>query len=161
MLVKGKFALTWGANTLEDVEEVEVGYEQRSDEYDTVQHNVREVDGPIKASVTLTLLATDIASLAAILPQYYVAEGETMSTGETVDCSMGAIDVVNTCEADTFNDLDIESCQPQQVFRLVNARTKIDSIMNEKSVRKIKVKFIGEPGNDEASVQFFNTGCLS
>jgi len=161
-LVKGSFALTWGSNTLEDIEEIEIGYEQSSDEFTTVQHSTYEVDGPIKASVTLTLLASDVASLAAILPDHYVAQGSTMSTGETVDSSVGAIDIVASCDQSTYNDLEIESCDnPGQVLRLVNARTKLDSVENDAVLRKVKVKFVGESGQGVAPVQFFISGGIS
>lgn len=161
-LVTGKFTLTWGNNTLEDIEEIEVGYEQASEDYSTVQHYTYEVDGAIKATVNLTLLATDIPSLAAVLPQYFVANGETMSTGETVDSSVGAIDVVPTCAGTTYNDLEIVSCDtPGQVLRLVNARTKIESIENDAMIRKVIVKFVGEAPEGQAPIQFFLSGGIS
>jgi hypothetical protein len=161
-LVKGPFELTWGANTLTDIEEIEVSYEPASEDYTTVQHSTYEVDGPVKAGVTLTLLGTDIASLAAVLPQHFVAQGGTMSTGETVDSSVGAIDVVPTCDDTVNNDLEILSCGVDgQVLRLVNARTRIESIENDATLRKVMVKFIGESAGGVAPVQFFVTGGIS
>lgn len=163
-LVRGPFDITWGANTLESVEEIEVEYEQDSEDYQTVQHQTFELDGAIKSTVTLTLLATNVAALAAVLPQYHVANSEVLSTGETVSDTDGAIDVVavNCDESPVYSDLDIVACgNPGEVFRLVNARSKIDSIEFDDKVRKVMVKFVGEPGSGEANVQFFKEGTIS
>lgn len=164
MLVRGKFDLEWGANTLTDIEEIEVEYEQDSEDYTTVQHQTYELDGPIKASVTLTLLSTDVAALAAVLPQYHIANGEILSTGETVNDANGAIDVSGlSCDTTpVYHDLDIISCgNPGQVFRLINARTKLESIEFDDKIRKVMVKFIGEPVPGEGVVQFFKEGTIA
>lgn len=163
-LVRGPWDITWGANTLTNVEEIEVEFEQDSEDYTTVQHQTYELDGPIKAGVTLTFLSTDVAALAAVLPQYHVADGEQMSTGETVNDDDGAIDVAAaSCdESPVYNDLDIVSCgNPGQVFRLVNARTRIDSIEFDDKIRKVMVRFLGEPASGEANVQFFKEGTVT
>lgn len=163
-LAKGPFDLEWGANTLLDIESIETEFEQDSEDYTTVQHNTYQVDGPIKATATLTFLATDIASLAAVLPQYHVANGQEMSTGEIVNDADGAIDVkAAACDENpVYNDLTITSCaNPGQVYRLVNARTKIDSVEFDDKIRKVSVQFIGEPASGEANIQFFKEGTLS
>ena len=163
-LVRGPFDLQWGDNTLLNIEEISVDYEQDSEDYTTVQHSTFELDGPIKSTVTLTLLASDVAALSVVLPQYHVANGTVMSTGETVDNAYGAIDVVaSDCDSsDVYNNLDVISCaNPGQVFRLVNSRTKLDSIEFDDKVRKIMVKFIGEPDTAEGNVQFFKEGTIS
>lgn len=163
-LVRGPWDITWGANTLTSVEEIEVEFEQDSEDYTTVQHQTFELDGPIKAGVSLTFLSTDVAALAAVLPQYHVANGEVLSTGETVSHADGAVDVAAlACDEDpVYNDLDIASCgNPSQVFRLVNARTRIDSIEFDDKIRKVVVRFIGEPASGEANVQFFREGTIA
>lgn len=163
-LVKGPFDLEWGGNTLTNVEEISVDFEQDSEDYSTVQHNTYQVDGPIKASVTLTFLASDVAALAVVLPQYHVANGGVLSTGETVSEANGAIDIkAAACGANpVYNDLDIVSCaNPGQVARLVNARTKVDSIEFDDKLRKIMVQFVGEPAQGEASMQFFTEGTIA
>lgn len=163
-LVRGPFDLTWGGNTLTDIEEIKTDYSQDTKDYTTVEHQTYQLDGPIKATVTLTLLASDVSALAAVLPQYHVATGGTLSTGEHVTGTDGAIDVVAACAAlgDIYNDLDIVSCaNPGEVFRLVNARTKIDSIEFDDKVRKVMVQFIGEPDQGIANVQFFKEGTIS
>lgn len=163
-LVRGPFDLKWGGNTLLNIEEVSVDYDQDSEDYTTVQHQTYELDGPIKASVTLTLLASDVAALSVVLPQFHVANGGTMSTGETVANAYGAIDVVALdCDnTDVYNDLDVISCaNPGEVFRLVNARTRIDSIEFDDKVRKVMVKFVGEPAQGDGNVQFFKEGTIN
>jgi hypothetical protein len=161
-LVKGPWELEWGANPIVQVEEIEVDFTVDSEDYTTVQHQTYELDGSVKASVMLTLLATDITALAVVLPDYFVAMGGTMSSGETVEDEDGAIDYVATCDTPTNNDLDISSCaDPAQVFRIKNARTKIDSISFDDKVRKVVVKFVGEAEPGDATIQFFPAGGLS
>lgn len=163
-LVKGNFEIKWGANSLLDISEISTDYSQNSNDYETVQGATYTVEGAIKASVTLTLLKSDVASLAVVLPQYFVANGETLSTGETVNSTDGAIDVkAAACDAaPIYNDLDVISCgEPGDVFRLKNARTVIDSLdFADNSVRTIGIKFVGEPVSGTANIQFFKEGAL-
>lgn len=164
MLIRGPFTLKWGDNTIEDIEEIDVSYERSSDDFETVQGKTYEIDGPDKVTVILTLLASDIPALAAVLPQNFVANGGTMSTGETVDNADGAIDVApQACsESIVYNNLDIESCaNPANVFRVVNARTKMEGVEIDNKVQKVMVKFVGEADGNEASVQFFREGTIS
>jgi hypothetical protein len=164
MLVRGPFNLKWGENQIEDVEEVSIEHEVDSEDFQTIQGQTIEVDGAYKVSATITLLASDIAALAALLPQYYVANGETMSTGETVENADGAIDVkAASCdESIVFNNLDISSCgDPANVLRLVNCRTKIDGIEIDNKLQKVMIKFVGESDANEATVQFFIDGTLN
>lgn len=163
-LVRGPFDLTWGGNTLANIEEIDVEYEVDTEDYQTVQHQTFELDGAHKAAVTLTLLASDVPALAVVLPQFHVGNGEELSTGETVNDADGAIDVAAaSCDDDpVYNDLFISSCgNPSQVFRLVNARTRIDSVEFDDKVRKVMVKFLGEPESGEASIQFFKEGTVT
>lgn len=158
-LVKGPFDLKWGLNTLVDVSEISLEFEQDSNDYTTVDNRKYTIDGAINASVTLTFLASDVASMAAVLPQYYKEQGENLSTGELVTGVDGAIDVVAaSCDADpVYNDLEVIACGSNaQTFRLTNARTKIDSMeFADNAVRTVTIAFIGEPGAGVANVQFF------
>lgn len=158
-LVKGPFDLKWGSNTLVDVSEISLEYEQESNDYTTVDNRRYTIDGAINASVNITFLGSDVAALAAVLPQYHVAQGGTLSTDESVTGVNGAIDVVAaSCDSDpVYNDLEITACGTNgQVFRLVNARTKIDSMeFADNAVRTVTVAFIGEPAAGNANVQFF------
>lgn len=160
--IKGPYDLDWGNNTLADVSEIDVNWDQDSEEYATVQHNRFEVDGGILVRITITLLKSDIPALAAVLPQYYVANGEELSTGETVDSSLGAIDVVPNCDDEIRHNLDITSCgNPGQTMRLVNARTRINGVDNPDKLRTVMVEFIGEAEGGVGVVQWFMQGSIS
>lgn len=159
-LVRGPFDLKWGVNTLVDVSEISLDYAQDSNDYTTVDNRKYSIEGGITASVTLTFLGSDVAALAAVLPQYHVANGGNLSSGETVTGTAGAIDIVAAvgCTFDpVYNDLDVIACGTNsQVFRLKNARTKIDSMdFADNSVRTVSVQFIGEPDAGVGVIQFF------
>jgi len=163
-LVRGPFSIKWGDNTITDVEEVAIDHEVTSDEFTTVQGTTLEIDGAYKVSATLTLLASDIPALSALLPQYFVANGGVMSTGETVNNATGAIDIkAASCDDSiVYNNLDITSCgNPGQVLRIVNARTRIEGIELDNVIKKVMIKFIGESASDEATVQIFKSGTIS
>lgn len=162
MKIKGPFTLDWGANTLTDVGEIGVDWDLDTESYTTVGQNRFEVEGGLLVRVTLTLLSTDLAALAAVLPQYFVANGEELSTGETVDSSVGAIDYYANCEPYTYNPLDITSCGEEvQTMRVVNARTRISNVENTDKLRTVMVEFVGEPEGGQAAVQFFVQGSVS
>jgi len=163
-LVKGPFDIEWGGNTLAGVEEVSVDYEQDTEEFETIQGSSYEVEGAISATVTVTFLESDIPSLAAVLPQHFVANGETFSTGETISHADGGIEIVaSACEAEvTYNNLDIISCEnPGHVLRLVNARTRLSGVSIEDRLRRVEVTFIAEPASTEAYLQFFRDGTIA
>lgn len=157
-IIRGPFTLSWGDNVIVDVEELDVEFIKDSEIFNTIQGRALEIDGNMQISATITLLAADIPALAAILPQHFVANGEVMSTGETVDSAEGAIDIVpRACDEDlVYNNLDIVACgNPGQVHRVVNARTVfVDPDFTEKLV-KVQVKFIGEAEDGVALLQFF------
>ena len=162
-LIRGPFTIKFGSNEIEDVEEIAIDHVIASEDYETVQGRTLEVDGPYKVSAVITLLASDLPVLAVCLPQHFVANGEVMSTGETVEKAAGAIDVVaHDCDTDiVYNDLDIMSCaNPANVLRLVNCRTKLEGISVDNKIQKIMVKFVGESAAGEASVQMFKDGTI-
>ena len=160
-LVKGPFVVKWGANTLTNVQDYSYDYSVDSNDYTTLDGRKTTLEGAISASVSVQLLRSDVASLATVLPQYYVAQGETMSTGEVVANADGAIDVVAaSCNTTpVYNNLDIISCGTNAtVVRLVNARTTIDSIdLQDSTVLTFTVKFVGEPAQGSAAVQVFTS----
>jgi hypothetical protein len=83
--------------------------------------------------------------------------GGTLSTGETVTQTQGAIDITaaSCTTSDVYNQLDIYACGTNaQVMRLVNARTQVDSIDIGDGLRTVAVLFIGEPQSGDAVVQF-------
>ena len=162
-LVREPFEIKWGSNVITDIEEVNIEHSIESTDFTTVQGQTLELDGAYKVTATITLLASDIPALAAILPQYFVANNGTLSTGETVNSATGAIDIkAATCSSSTtYNDLDIKACgNPGQVLRIVNARTKIEGIEVDNVIQKVMIKFIGESDSDEATVQIFTYGTL-
>lgn len=158
-IVKGPWTLEWGNNPVLQVEEIAVDYSQDSEDYMTVQHQTYELDGSMKANVSLTLLASDLPALAIVLPQFFVPMGGFLSSGEEVTSAEGAIDLFSSCDELIYNDLDISSCDtPSQVFRLKNARTKIDSVDINDKVRKVVIKFVGEAEPGDSVIQFFVAG---
>lgn len=163
--VKGPFNAEWNDDSLEDISEISLDYEQETNDYSTVDGRTFTIDGAITASVSLTVLSTDVPALHVLLPQYWVANGGVMSTGETVTDADGAIDIkAASCDEDpVYSDLDITSCgNPGQVFRLKNARTRIDSMeFADNVLRTITVQFVGEPEQGKANIQFFKEGTLS
>lgn len=156
-LVKGPFNFKWGANNLYNISDISVDYTVDTNDTTTLDGNKYVTQTGMSATVTLTLLDNDIASLATILPQYYVPKGENLSTGEAVTQNSGAIDVVaaSCTTSDVYNQLDIYACGTNaQVLRLVHARTQIDSIDIGDGLRTVAVQFIGEPEAGQAVVQF-------
>lgn len=155
-LIKGPFQIQWGSNPILEVSEVTFNYDVATNDYDTVQGTHYSTEGAITASVAITLLASDIASLAVVLPQYYVAQGGTLSTGETVTAEEGAIDIV-AAQCDTTNTaypLDVTSCNGETV-RLVNARTRLSNVsLDNNAVRTVEITFLGEAPSGQAAIQF-------
>jgi len=160
-LVKGPFVVKWGSNTLEDVQDYSFDYSTDSNDYTTIDGRKTTLDGAISASVSIQLLKSDVDALATVLPQYYVPQGGTMSTGEVVASADGAIDVVAaSCDSVTvYNNLDIISCGTNStVVRLVNARSMIDSVdLQDSTVLTFTIKFVGEPAQGDAAVQVFSS----
>lgn len=163
-IIKGPFNLRWGDSELQDIEEIEFEHTINTEDIESVQGKVIELDGSYKATVTITLLETDIEALSLVLPQHHVVNGGVLSTGETVNNDWGAIDVVpGACdEALITRNLDIISCEnPANVMRLVNARTKMEGVEIDNMLRKVLVKFIGQSEATEATVQFFKDGTIA
>lgn len=162
MLIRGPFSLKWGSNPILDVSEIGFNYDVATNDYETVDGRTYTIDGAITASIDVTLLSTDVEALSAILPQYYVAEGEKMSTGEKAPAG-GAIDIV-AAQCDTTNtnyDLDIISCTGD-VTRLVNARTSLSTVeLADNSLRTVTITFRGEPEQGEGIIQFFKNATES
>lgn len=163
-IVRGPFELNWGDNVIADVEEIDVEHTIDSEDFVTLQGRTHEIDGNFKAVATITLLASDIQALAALLPQHFVANGQTLSTGEKVMHAQGAIDIKpRECDENLlYNNLDIISCaNPGYVFRIVNARTKFEGIEFSEKIQKVMIKFVGEAATDEATAQFFREGKIA
>lgn len=160
-LVKGPFVVKWGNNTLANVQDYSFDYNVDSNDYTTLDGVKTSLEGAISAAVSIQLLRSDVAALAVVLPQYFVAQGATMSTGEAVLNSTGAIDIVAaSCNTTpVYNNLDIISCGTNAtVVRLTHARTIIDSIdLQDSTVLTFTIKFVGEPVTSGAAVQVFTS----
>lgn len=155
-LVKGPFNFKWGANSLNNVSDIKLDYSVDSKDTTTLDGNKYSVQTGMSASVTLTLLDNDIASLATVLPQFYIPTGGTLSTGETVTQSQGAIDIAAaSCTTSTiYNQLDIYACgNNAQVLRIPRSRTQVDSVEIADGLRKVIVQFVGEPLSGKGVVQ--------
>lgn len=160
-IVRGPFDIRWGNDELNDVEELDFEFELDTEDYQTIQGRTIELDGNMKVAVTLTLLSSDISALKIILPQYYVEQGEELSTGEIVTSEQGAIDVVaRACGEDEITrDLEIISCgNPSEITRINSARSKMDSVEVDDKVRKVIVRLVGEAPAGEGVMQFFKDG---
>lgn len=146
-LKKGPFAVKWGANVIEDIEEIGFDYTVNSSDIDTIQGVSYNVRGTIQVSVTLTLLSTEIEALAALLPQYFVAMGGELADGTTVTNTDGAIDIVAASCSDTevANDLEIIDCSGNDDGRITvwATQTDVDSIDFADNVRKVVIRFRG------------------
>lgn len=156
MIIRGPFSLTWGSSTLADIESIEIEHEISTEEYEANSGQTFEIEKSRKTYIKITLLATDIPSLAAVLPQYFVPQSSLMHDGSYVVDSRGAIDVVaDDCDTEMiYHKLEIFACaNPTESFKVFNCRTVIDSIEIGK-VRKIVVKFIGEPEAGSSLFQF-------
>lgn len=160
-LVKGPYEVKYGVDVLAGIEELSLDYEVNTEDYDTVQGRSYTVTTSHRVAVSMTFLETDVASLAVVLPQYFVANGGTLSSGETVNNADGAIDIVpGTCESSpTRTDVVITSCNGH-VLRIPDAVTEIESVELD-AVRKVVVRFRGEADADVATIQLFAQGAVS
>ena len=136
-LVKGPFNIKWGNNVLEDIESIDLSFDNESNDYSTVQGNKYTIKGAISASAEITFLASDVKSLAKVLPQFVKNENEHMSSGETVKGSGAvALDVLaGGCEKTLPEplDLDIISCgNPAEVLRIKATETAMTSMQRDR-----------------------------
>lgn len=163
-LVKGPFDLQWGSNLLAGINSVKTTYKVNSSNYETVQGNDYTVYGSHLATIEIELIETDIASLAAALPQYFVANGGTLSTGEIVTDVNGAIDIVpgGLITPPAHGLIITSSGSPSQIARLVNATSEISAVdIDGAKLRRVSVIFTGSPASNEATMQFFKSGAIS
>lgn len=163
-LARGPFTLDWNGAVLNGIEEIDVNYEVASQDYETMQGTTYTVAGNHKAGAEATFLETDVPSLAEVLPQYFKANGSTLSNGQTVSDAQGALDILpGGCSAtEVISDLNITSCgNPGHVVRLHDVKTEFAGFEFDGPLRKVRVSFIGVPSGNEATVQFFRSGKLT
>lgn len=161
-IIKGPFNLRFGANTLAEIAKVGFAYTVDTTDTPTVQgHKVRTY-GTHQVVLTLTLLQSDVASLAIVLPQYFVANGGVLSSGETVTDLDGAIDLVpGGCAAGTTKqDLILESCGDDgQILRVMECVSEISGASLDEKSMTVDVQFVGQ--SDHATIQMFAKGAIS
>lgn len=160
--VKGPFDLKYGANTLAEIEKVDISYDVDSDDKKTVQGHNKTFYGAHKVAVKATFLENDVPSLGVVLPQYYVPHSGVLSTGETVTDVDGAIDVVpGGCNAGaTTESLIISSCGSDgQILRVLECATELTGISMDEKYRTVEVTFTGF--SDAATIQLFKKGAIA
>lgn len=159
-LVRGPFEAKYGVNVLADIEEVNLTYDIETNDHSSLQGRTFEVQGAHKVTLEVPFLESDVPSLAAVLPQHFVANGGTLSTGEVVNNAEGAIDVVPTqCaeDADT-TDFILTSCNGH-VLRIVDVISEFGGVEIDGNVRKVTVRFTG--ASSAGTIQMFKEGAVS
>jgi hypothetical protein len=160
-VIIGPWDIEVGGSILAGMETLAVNYSVKEDHFDSLQGNAYIVDGPHTASIEATFLETDIPSLKTALPQHWVANGGTLSTGEIVTDPDGAIDIVPH-HTGTPRDLIVVSANnPGHVARFNGTTSQISGIETTTTIRKIKVKFNVQPVQGRALVQFFKEGAVA
>ena len=164
MIVTGPFNVDFGQNTLAEIETISVDPTVETTTVNSVQGKTHTIQGPLGITAELTFLETDIPALSVILPQYHVAQGQTLSTGETVTDEDGAIDIVAAaCDNEmSLEDLVIRSCaNPAQIFRIPQASTTVTGVTFEDNRRGVVVTVTGNAPADVAVMQFFTQGGIT
>lgn len=161
-IVSGPFSVAWGSNPILDVTELTLNYDVEDNSYQTIQGNTYHIEGAIDANIEIQLLKSDVEALRVIFPQYYVAQGQTLSTGETVTAEEGAIDIVAaSCDTqDTRYPLDVVSCNGT-TLRLTNTKTALVGVdIQDNSVLTVTVRFSGEAAG-KGVLQMFASGGIT
>lgn len=161
-LVKGPFDIEVGGSILGGIETLDFTYDVKEDTYDSLQGYTYTVPGAHGASFEATFLENDVRSLAVVLPQYYKANGSTLSSGEMISDPDGAIDIVPGTTG-SLRDLILVSADSPlgQVMRMKNVQTEISGMEVTATVRKVKVKFTAQPTEGVALVQFFKEQAIT
>lgn len=146
-LIRAPFTLEYCGNELSCVEDISIDFEVDEEEFECVQGNTITEQFNTKVEVELTFLETDVASLAAVLPQFFVAAGDTLADGTTVTCADGAIDIsaAGCASSDNPCDLIIDGCTGDPCDRTIihDVVTSISDIDFGDKIRKVTVKFSG------------------
>lgn len=147
MIVRAPFTLTYCDAELSCVEDISIDYEVDEQEFECVQGSNFVEQFNTTVEVELTFLETDVASLAAVLPQHFVPAGGTLGDGTVVQCPDGAIDIIagGCTSSDEPCDLIITPCDddPCGVTKIHDVVTSISDIDFGDKIRKITVKFSG------------------
>lgn len=160
-LVKGPFTIKYGSVELQDVSEISWDYSSDSTQPTTIDGRTYDIPTTTSASITVTLLGADIEALSLIFPQYAVASGGQLSTGETVSEDAFDLKAMSACGSTALEeDLEVIGCDT--TTRLVNAQAKISSISYEDNVvQTVEVQFTGMPNQGEGIIQMYKNGSLT
>lgn len=159
-LVTGPFTIKYGSVEIQDVSELSWDYSSDSTQPTTIDGRTFDIPTTTSASVTITILGADIAALSEIFPQYAVAAGGTMSTGEKTTYDAFDLKAMSACGSTALEeDLEIVGCDT--TTRLVNARAKISSISYEDNVvQTVEVTFTGMPSQNQGIIQMYKNNSL-
>jgi hypothetical protein len=146
-VIRGPWDIEVGGVILGGIETLDVKYDVKSDDFDSLQGNTYTIYGAHKNTIEATFLETDIAALAAALPQYHVANGGTLSTGEVVSDTNGAIDIVPGTTGSVRDLIVVSADNPGQVIRFNDTLSEISGVETTTTIRKIKVKFTVQPSS--------------
>lgn len=161
-LVQGNFNFKLGLTTLSEIDDFKFNYDVSTDDHESLQGHTYEIEGAHKVSVEARFLESDVPSLAVALPQYYVANGEALSTGETVTDTQGAIDVrPSQCgDSEDLTDLIVTACGTNaQVLRVLQVKSRIGGVELDGNVLKTTVVFTGF--SDDATIQMFRENAIA
>lgn len=156
-IIRGPFNLIYGGNTLAEISTLKFNYSVDTTDTATVQGHKKRTYGSHEVTITATFLESDVASLALALPQYFVPNGSTLSTGETVTDSTGAIDVVPGKTATAVGaDLIVEQSagtSTSNVLRVLDAISEISGVNLDEKAQTVDVEFTGQ--SDIGTIQMF------
>ena len=156
----GPYKVRFGSIEFEDVTEISWDYSADNNEQTMIDGRTKTIPTTTKASVSLTLYATDIQTLSLVFPQFAVPAGGTMSTGEKATTPAFDARAMSACGAVALED-DLEIIGCKLTTRLVNARATISSISYEDNVtQNIELTFTGQPSAGEAVFQMFDNDSL-
>lgn len=156
------YEVTYGANTVKNISELTVNMDRERETVPYLDGGMGRFNGNWDVSVDITIAKDDIDVLAALVPQYHVAQNEEMSTGEIVTGEDGAIDVNTTdCDTDEVTQfLEIKACNGR-VLRIVDATSDINTSTFNQNYGTTTVSFFGRAEGGRGAVQYFQAGDLT
>lgn len=156
------YEVTYGANVVKNITELTLNQERERETVQYLDGGTGRYNGNWDISVDITVAKDDIDTLAVLVPQYHVADGETMSTGEVVDNEDGAIDVSTAnCDTDEVTQhLEIKACNGR-VLRIVDASSDLNTSTFNQNYGTTTVTFYGRAEGGRAAVQYFKAGSLT
>ena len=155
-MFKGPFTARFGAVSITDILDYSPSVDVTTNDYTTIDGRTLTPQAGINASVEVQLRNATVDAIAAVLPQYWVESGDQLSTGQTVENTDGAIDVVAAAcaEEDITHDLDLLDCTGQLALRLVRAKASLTNLeIQDSNLLTATITFNGQPAQGEAVLQ--------